>query len=163
MNKILTHIVFFMVAAILTGVVEIGAQIPTGWKKVGICEMNFIVPDTLTDEKARGIDSCIAKFRDGKMSVSLDYGHYSGISRDDSYLHFKEEKIQISGRQGRLATYRQPGAAVGHDWIARIYIKVARSENRGFGPLAMNMFVVVGSSDDLEIAKRILRSIRLDR
>src|SRR5678816_3581623 len=76
------------------------------WKLLSMCGMTFKVPAYLEDQKARGTDSCVAIFDSKSMSLSLDYGLYSGVSRQDEYLDLEEKQIIIDGKKGTIATYR---------------------------------------------------------
>jgi hypothetical protein len=132
------------------------------WKSVTFCSMTFSVPKTLKDKEARGIDSCVAALSDDAISLSIDSGWYSGVSRYDDYLEFKEKKIVIDGKKGTLATYRDSTMAPEQSWVARLFVVIERSRARS-PEVATNMYVVVGSKEELATAERIIRSIKFDK
>jgi hypothetical protein len=133
-----------------------------GWKSVKFCSMIFSVPETLKDNKAQGIDSCVASLSDKSVSLSIDYGLYSGVSRYDHYLDYEERDIVIGGRKGSIATYRDSTTAPEKSWVGRLFIVVEPPKD-GWPAVATNMFVVVGSKAELSIAERIIRSIKFNK
>lgn len=133
-----------------------------GWKSVKFCSMTFSVPKTLKDNKAQGIDSCVASLSDSDVSLSIDYGWYSGVSRYDNYVEFKEKEILVDGRKGTFATYRDTERSPENSWVGRLFVVI--EPRTGHGPeVATNMFVVVRSKAELSIAERIVRSIKFNK
>lgn len=130
-----------------------------GWKSVELCSMSFSVPDSLVDKKARGIDSCIAVLSDDAVSLSLDYGLYSGVSRYDHYLNFTEKRMVIDGKKGSFSTYRDSTMDPEKSWVGRLFVVVEPPKD-GWPETAMNMFVVVKSKAELSVAEKIVRSIK---
>src|SRR5205085_7774775 len=104
-----------------------------------------------------------AIFSDDKMLLTLDRGTYSSVSRQPDYLEFREQRIVIGGKTGRLATYRDPTSGNKMPWAARIYVVTGPKPEKGFGNMAMNMFVHSESAEGIEIAKQIFRSIKFEK
>jgi len=124
--------------------------------------MTFRVPSFLKDQKTRGIDSCVAVLEDERMSLSLDYGLYSGVSKYDHYIDFKQNEIVIDGKKGTIATYRDSTMDSEQSWVARIFVKIVPRRN-GWGSVALNMFIVVGDRGELATAEKVFRSIRFSK
>jgi hypothetical protein len=129
------------------------AGIPKGWKEVDKCGLRFRVPESMTDEKREGIDSCVAVYSNDRLVLSIDYGWYSGVGKFDSYQNYKEQKIVIDGKPGELATYQDSRGRKDRSLVARIYVSIEP-------PLAVNMFIYYGDPKDLEKARAIFQSIR---
>ena len=117
------------------------------------------MPKELKNQNVRGIDSCVAEFRSGKMRLAIDYGSYSGAYRNDgTTLDFKEEFVEIDGKRAQLVTFRD--ARGGLRFGAGLYVLI--NESREGMKTALNMMVQVKRAEDLETAKRIFRSIRFE-
>src|SRR5687768_16422084 len=129
------------------------------WRTISVCELTFRVPVFLKDQKARGIDSCVAVLNDEEMGLSLDYGLYSGVSKYDHYIDFKEKEIVIDGKKGTIATFRYSTMDPEHSWVARIFVNVEPPKD-GWGSVALNMFVVVKDPGEFANAEKIFRSIK---
>jgi hypothetical protein len=141
---------FFTVAFVTHGQ---SANIPKGWKVVEKCGLRFQLPKSMNDKSTPGTDSCTAVYSNERLGLSIDYGWYSGVGRDESYLDFQEQEISIDGRVGQFATYKDSGRRKDRQYVARIYVSIDP-------PLAMNMFINYGDPKELEIARSIFQSIR---
>jgi hypothetical protein len=120
-----------------------------------------MVPKTLRNHKANGMDSCIGVFSNRRLSLALDFGWYSGVSRRDNHLDFKEVSAEIDGRKGQFATYRDTSITDAKKWVARIFA-VVKPANGPESEIGVNMFVWVKSPKDFDTASRIFKSIRFD-
>lgn len=139
------------------------SKVPSGWKKVSICDISFIVPKNLKNNNKQGIDSCVASFSSDKIRLGIDYGWYSSASsKYESYTDFKEEFIQIDGKKAQLATYIDTRSNAKEKFVARIYVVTDEFEGGG-QTTALNMTIIVGSEKDLEMAKQIFQSIRFNK
>jgi len=116
----------------------------------------------MKDQKARGIDSCIAVLKGEELTLSLDFGMYSGVSRYDHYLDFEEKAIVIGRKKGTVATYRDSTMNPEQSWVARIFV-VVEPPRDGWGEVATNMFVVVKERKDIAAAERIFNSIKFKK
>lgn len=130
-------------------------------KEIRICGLIFLVPRNMKDSHVRGIDSCVGSFESDDVSLSLDYGVYSGVTRDERYTDFNESEIRIDGKKGRLWTYRNPRMELSRNWVACIYVVVA-PRDKNWPETALNMFVTVRNQQSLNIAKNIFQSIRFE-
>lgn len=166
MIKFFIKVLFFVFAFGFVGLTDNYAQnskVASGWKKVSICDISFIVPKNLKNNNARGIDSCVASFSNDKIGLGIDYGWYSSAStKYESYTDFKEEFIQIDGKKAQLATYIDTRSNDEEMFVARIYIVTNEPEGGGM-TTALNMTIGVGNEKDLETAKKIFQSIRFDK
>jgi len=139
------------------------SKVPSGWKKVSICDISFIVPKNLKNNNSQGIDSCVASFSSSKIGLGIDYGWYGSAStKYESYTDFKEESIQIDGKKAQLATYIDTRSNAKRKFVARIYVVLNEPEGGGM-TTSLNMTIGVGNEKDLETAKQIFQSIRFDK
>ena len=140
------------------------SKVPSGWKKVSICNISFIVPKKLKNENAEGIDSCVASFESSKIGLGIDSGWYGSAStKYERYIDFKEESIEINGKKAQLATYRHTQMDAKRNFIARIYVVLNEPKEEGMGmTTSLNMTIELRSEKDLETARRIFQSIRFN-
>lgn len=122
---------------------------PKNWKEVKICGLSFLVPKKLKNQKAQGIDSCVATFKSKNIGLGMDYGAHTTTPESESiYPDTKRETIDIDGKKAQLATY---------SFGARIYILVSESN---YGKYALGMTISGKNKNDAETAKQIFQSIR---
>ncbi len=80
-------------------------QIPKGWKSVDLGYFSFILPESMEDKKARGIDSQVWRFEDDEIKLQIDRGMYEV---DFAYggAGFKKETkwIELDGVKGKFFT-----------------------------------------------------------
>jgi hypothetical protein len=135
------------------------SEVPDGWKKISVCQFHFLIPQSMKNQNARGIDSCVAEFKSSKMRLAIDYGAYSGsYMSDGSNLDFKEEVAEIDGKKAQLVTFKD--ARERRDFVAGLYVLIHEETGR---KISLNMTITVRSAEDLETAKRVFRSIRFDK
>jgi hypothetical protein len=138
------------------------SKIPSGWKKVSICDISFFVPKDLKNENAGGVDSCVALFSSSKIRISIDYGMYGSSSKKyETSVDFKEEFIKIDGKKTQLATYRNTQIDGSQNFIARIYVVLNEPKEKDVEmTTSLNMTIAIEGEKDLETAKQIFQSIR---
>ena len=136
------------------------SEIPKGWKKVSVCQLNFVIPKDLKNQNVRGIDSCVAEFKSSRMRLAIDYGLYSGAYKNDgTTFDFKEEFTEIDGKKAQLVTFKDTRDS--RKFVAGLYVLIY--EVPGNMKTSLNMMINVKSVEDLETAKRIFQSLRFDQ
>ncbi len=140
------------------------SQIPTDWKKVKVCQINFLLPKNLKNQYAKGIDSCVADFRNGKMKLTIDSGHFGGnIEKTETNLPFKEEFTEIDGKKVQLYFYKNTKNKANRRFIAGLYVVLDEAKNKEKDlSTFLYMTVEAKSETEIEIAKQIFRSISFD-
>ena len=141
------------------------SKVPSSWKKVSICNINFFVPKNLKNNNARGIDSCVASFDSEEIGLNIDYGWYGSPSAkySEEYTDFKEEFIKIDRKKAQLATFRDERMDSKQNFVARIYVALGKKlAGVGMTP-SLNMTITVRSEKELETARQIFQSIRFDK
>lgn len=141
-----------------------GASTSKGWQKIDAKgRFSFLVPSGMRKRDARGIDSYVEEYRGGDMRVSFDYGRYSDPL--DSYSdkpEYQETFIDIDGRRAKLVTFIYPEAIGSLKRVAAVHFAdVGVPEKEGFGKMRLTLRVSYKHPEDLEAAKRILRSVDL--
>ena len=149
----LFYILFLAFAYMYAGLSNSQAQasdIPNGWKKVSLCQLNFLIPKNLKNQNVKGIDSCVAEFRNGKMRLAIDYGSYGGAYKNDSTVFdFKEELTEIDGKKAQLVTFK--------NWrdrrkiVAGLYVLIHVGQD-GM-KTSLNMTITLKNGEDLATAK----------
>lgn len=137
-------------------------EIPAGWKKISVCQLNFLIPKNLKNQNVKGIDSCVAEFKNGKMRIAIDYGLYSGTFKNDSTtVDFKEEWREIDGKKAQLATFKYTRARDRRKFAAGLYVLIYEAQD-GM-KTSLNMTISVKDEKNLETAKQIFQSLRFDQ
>lgn len=148
--------------------------VPDSWKKVSACNISFLVPASVENLNARGIDSCVAEFGDSDMKISIDYGMYSSaykkneLGLDGEIRRFKQEFIRVGGKRAQVVTYLHSSNA-GRDnphlrYVAGMYVAVHTNKSEGIRTeRSLNMTVAGRSEKEQEIARRIFRSVRFQK
>ena len=151
-------------------------QIPKGWKLVDLDRFSFLLPESMEDKKARGIDSNIWEFEDEEMSLSIDSGIYTNDFQDlkDSY-EVKEEKLKIDNKNVRFfiwddnkdisETYEvnKDGSIKPHEVFEKhfsigVYFQEGKRQHSG-----TNFVITTKTLEGQETAKKILRSIKFKK
>jgi|GEM_PF-2514226 len=139
------------------------------WLSVQACQITFQIPQDLKRNRREGIDSCIVEFESRKILLSIDYGWYGGATeKSDVTLDFREQSFPIDGKTGTLVTYVDD-SLYGRNhpqrkYVAHVFIVVESIERKGFPsePMVTSLMMTVSghSFKDLDVAKRIFRSVR---
>ncbi len=58
------------------------SQITKGWKLIDLDSFSFLLPESMEDKKARGIDSAVWRFEDTEMELHIDSGMYTNDFQD---------------------------------------------------------------------------------
>jgi hypothetical protein len=135
------------------------------WKKISACKISFLVPKNVKNQKAQGIDSCIAEFESSSVRISIDYGWYGGsFTKYDTMLDFKEESIEIDGKKAQLVSYVEGSMFAKYHpkekYVMGIYVNLSEGQNQEVMKTSLKMKVAAKSERDLQTAKQIFRSIK---
>lgn len=130
-----------------------------GWKRVSVCQIHFLIPKALKTQNVKGIDSCVAEFRNGNIRLAIDYGLYGGEYKHDSTtFDFKEESTEIDGKKAQLVTFKDRPDS--RKLVAGLYVLIYEASDKM--KISLNMTINLKSREYLEIAKRIFSSVRFD-
>ncbi|MBA2737691.1 MAG: hypothetical protein H0U50_13005 [Pyrinomonadaceae bacterium] len=82
------------------------SQIPKGWKLIDLDSFSFLLPESMKDKKARGIDSAVWWFEDAEMELHIDSGMYTNDFQNlkESYK-VEEEQARIDGKNVKFFTW----------------------------------------------------------
>ena len=141
------------------------STVTPGWEKVGVCHIRFLIPRGLKNQRAKGIDSCVAEFRNGKMRLAIDAGGFGGgeFIKAETMLDFVEESVVVDGKKVHIITYRDGRAKAKHKFVARLFVMLHEGKSRDTYPSAFLYMTVEGKSEnELELARQIFRSIQFD-
>jgi len=139
-----------------------GKEDSTTWKLISKCGLTFSIPSSLEAKEVHEIDSCLGVYETEDLSVSFDYGLYSGVSNLPHYLNLKEEPILIDRRPGQFASYQDTTMDPSCNRVARLFV-VTKPPKGVWGVTALNMFVVGRDEKSTSIARKIFASIRIKR
>jgi hypothetical protein len=150
---------FAYVNADLVGSYAQVSEIPNGWKKVSLCQLHFLIPKNMKNQNVKGIDSCVADFKNSRMRLAIDYGSYSGAYKNDGTTSdFKEEFTEIDGKKAQLVTFKDRRD---RKFVAGLYVLIHEAQD-GM-KTSLNMSISVKSEEDLETARHIFQSLRFDK
>ncbi len=127
-----------------------------GWRTIANESFSFSIPPGFEKTDARGIDSFVEEYvRDG-ITLDFDYGLFSndftGWPDDTTY-----ERVQVDGESARIGTARGSFGRPNTHFLTQIYFKI------GNGHANLSMSAACRSEEDVELAKKIFRSIRFVR
>ena len=148
-------------------------QIPKGWKLFDLDRFSFLLPESMEDKKARGIDSAVWHFEDKEMEIYIDSGMYTNDFQDlrESY-EVKEEKVKIDGKNVKFfiwdenknisETYEvnKDGSIKPHEVFEKrfsigVYFQEGKSRYSG-----TNFVITTKTLEGQETAKKVLQSIK---
>jgi hypothetical protein len=136
-----------------------------GWITVQACHVSFQLPQTLKRNRNEGIDSCVAEFENHEMHLLIDYGTWGGAAtKTKGDVDFAEESLVVDGKTAVLATYviypvnqRKPLH------IAHLYIELEAAQGPYGRPTSLMATVTSDGAKDMDVARRIFRSVRFTR
>jgi hypothetical protein len=143
------------------------SQIPEGWKLVDLDNFSFILPESMEDKKARGIDSQVWRFENSEMELTIDSGMYK-VDFDYDAGRFQTEKkwIELDKIKGQFFSI---------DFTKPTSAKIENSETEKERPyLKAIMFyrdkysyssfwIRYKKTEQSEIAEKILYSIKFKK
>jgi hypothetical protein len=168
MFHLLVSLLFLALAHMSLGLTCSHAQTSTvtpGWEKVGACQIRFWIPQDLKNQHVKGIDSCVAEFRNGKMRVAIDAGWFGGgdFTKAETMLDFVEESIVIDGKKVEFITYKDARTKSKRRFVARLSVTLHEGKTKDTDPSVFLYMTVEGNSEkEIELAKQIFCSIHLD-
>ena len=139
---------------------------PDGWKKIKACGITFYAPSDLKEEKVRGIDSCVKRYRSKNILLSLDvlvYKLKESASRKDEYSgekDFQIVKTKTDGREAEIIThYETENSEQWKDlpYSATLFVPQMRKD-------CCNLTIWTHSrtAEDRETAKKIFETVRIE-
>lgn len=138
--------------------------IPSDWKEINICEMSFYVPKDLENKNLKGLDSCIAQFSSDKIDITIDYGWYgSPPEKEKDMLNYYSDIFNMDGKEALLATFKRPQNERKLKYIADVYVDLSNPGDNDAMTNSLDMTIAVENEDELETAKRILKTIRFNK
>src|SRR6185295_10981087 len=107
-------------------------EVPPGWEKAAACQIRFLLPKDLKNQHVRGIDSCYAEFRGGKMRLSIDSSSLGGgvFTRTESMLDFAEETVIIDAKKVRIITYKDGQTKSKRKFFANVFVVLHEGQSR---------------------------------
>jgi hypothetical protein len=114
----------------------------------------FSVPPTMTRIPVQGIDSLVGRYADDTLELAFDYGWYS--SSLDEIEGATVESAEIDGRKARIVVGKgfKPEFAY---WAGVHFPNLVQQRH---GTTTLTMTAACRSRSDVDVAKRIFRSIR---
>lgn len=137
--------------------------IPDGWTKIDLDSFSFFAPSDLKNQKVRGIDSTVWKFRNREMTLDLDYGRYSNdlqFYADQPDYH--TEWLRIDGKKAKIASWRMSDAYLadcpkkGRGYVAAVYFP----DLGGSGTTKLTFWASCIDSATRDSARKVFLSVR---
>ena len=161
-------LLFLTLALVSLGLTCSHAQSPTvtpDWEKVGVCQIRFLIPKDLKNQHVKGIDSCFAEFRNGKMRLAIDASGLGGggFTKYETMLDFVDESVVIDGKKVQIITYKDGRTKSKRKFVAGLYVVLYEAKPKETQTSAFLYMTVEGNSEkEIQIAKQIFRSIQFD-
>ena len=134
------------------------------WIRVEACRISFLLPRNLKRTSSEGVDSCVAEFEDGKMTLYIDYGWYGSPGDNTGGLQLKKESITVDGKMGQLVTYIDDSLYARKNplqkYVAHMYVVVKPADADSVMTTSLMMNVRGDSEKKQEIARRIFGSVQ---
>jgi hypothetical protein len=149
----------------LTGSKAQSSTVSPGWERASACQIRFLIPQGLKDQHVKGIDSCVAEFRNGKMRLTIDAGTLGGAAytKYESITDFVEEYVVLDGKKVQIVSYKDGRTKSKRKFIAGLYVVLYEAKPKDTQRSAFLYMTVQGNSEkEIEIAKQIFRSIHFD-
>ena len=143
------------------------SAIPDGWKKIEACRITFFAPSDLEEEKVRGEDSCVKRYRSKNILLSLDVLGYKlkkSASRRDEYSDEKDFQIvktKIDGRKSEIITHYETENS--EQWKDLLYSATLFVPQMRKDCCNLTIWANSRSAEDREIAKKIFATVRFDK
>ena len=141
--------------------------VPDGWKKIEACGITFYAPSDLKEEKVKGIDSCVKRYRSNNISLFLDVLGFKlkeSDSRRDEYSDEKDFQIvetKIDNRKAEIIThYAVEDLEQWKDlhYSATLFVPQMRKDCCNLTIWTHNR-----TAEDRETAKKIFATVRFDK
>jgi hypothetical protein len=155
-------------AHISLGLVFSHAQSPTvprGWDKAAACQIRFLIPKDLKNQHVKGIDSCFAEFRNGKMRLAIDASSFGGgdFAKTKTMLDFVEESVAIDGKKVQLIFYKDGQTKSKRRFVAVLFVILHEGKAKDTDPSVFLYMTIEGKSEkEIVVAKQIFDSIHFD-
>lgn len=135
------------------------------WKKISACGVELTVPREITQLDTKAIDSCVARFEGGGLSIGFDVGLYTSAPKPfETAKDFKEQQITVDGKKGRFATYQLPDAVADSRFIAILWVPLGETPpgTEWMGrPGSASVTISGGSPAVFDTAREIVLKARL--
>ena len=133
------------------------------WVQVSVCQITVLLPPDMRKLESESIDSCVAEFSNGTMSLALDFGSYSSAhNKSKADLQYKRESVTIGGKPGTLETFIDEsawGQLSAKKYVAHAHVVTIPGSRSEMG--ASLMLTVRGKTAEAQkIARRIFDSVR---
>ena len=139
------------------------------WVKANVCGITFLLPPDMKNLNSKGVDSCVADFSNGSMSVMVDFGFYGGAHKQSKTdRDFNERPMLIGGKQGTVATYIDDSSFAhqfpGRRYVVYAHVFVKAADRRDPLPMDTTLdFVIFGKTLDAQrTGERILCTLVFD-
>jgi hypothetical protein len=159
------HFIVALLLIILCGSSVLGqTNIPDGWRKVEAeGQLTFYLPPDMKQANVHGIENLYQAYSNGRMKFSFVYEPDAVLAYEDRESQFgrdyQEIKTEVDGRPAFLFIYRreaQEGRPLSHN--ADVYVgDLPRAQ------VKLWMWASSPSVDDLEIARRIFKSVEFTK
>jgi hypothetical protein len=159
--KVKTNLLIIILLAFPISTLAQTKHLPKNWKRIKICDFTFSAPQTFQDLKVKGIDSCVGSFQDEELSLTFDYGRYSGkFQKSESTFNFKQQPLLIGGRLGKFVTFESKPSETVKRYYAGIYVELGKKNRQIPMITKFNMCISGRSEKVLETARQIFKTIK---
>jgi hypothetical protein len=139
---------------------------PAGWKLISECGAEFYLPADFKEEKVRGIDSCVRKYRGENTLMVLDVLGYitPDASRKEEYSEerdFRYERTKIAGRRAEIITCYDTDLrkeAEGLNYAAVLFVPQMRKDGGN-----LTIWTNSKSPEEREKAIKIFQTVRFPK
>lgn len=138
-------------------------QIPKGWRLVNLNSFSFLLPESMKDQKAQGIDSAVWRFEDDKMILFIERGVYEVVVPDREDFENLTKSIEINGVKGKYFSInylkpKSPQTEINEKDEQKPFLEEIVFKHKKYSYISF--FVQYKNLEQQETAKQILYSIK---
>lgn len=157
-------------------------QVPKDWKLVTLGGFSMMMPKSMKDQEADGIDSQVWEFEDDDFFLSIDSGRYTNDFQDSKEeFKVREEKEVIDGKNVKFLMWNENKPFTGSYETGEMVLVEGEADEPVEKPFALAAyfltskktarrpkiavgFYIVSRNEELrETAKKILQSIKFKK
>ena len=128
------------------------------WQRVELRFFSLTVPQDLSLQSSKGIDSDVWTFKGESLTLTTDLGFYSSKPMEDKYeAEYAERRTFIGGKRATIVTFKNRDVnSDGFQYVAAIYFpRIERS-----GTMKLAVVADCKTSKQIKTAMAIFQSIR---
>ena len=132
------------------------AAVPADWVPVDAGgKFKLLMPADMKEQKVRGIDSFVTRYRSETILLNCDYGWYSDPLADPNKPKHQKASVVVGGKAAIIVTYESPDSNSDGPFVAAIHFPDVTGDKR----TRLTVFAQCKDAKSQQVAKQILQTI----